>query len=97
MLFQCEFCEGEPQQFEITDESLEWEVVDSDERENGMGPRVSYQAQWETTCPKCGANLSAIFGASEYPVGVMIDDEPVYNGIMPVHHNEKIYHKPSFR
>lgn len=99
MEFVCEECEEKgydtPHHFTFTDQSLDWEVVDVDERQ--MGVETTYQADWEDTCPQCGALVSAEFRTWEYPAGCANHAEADYSGIAPVNSGERIIHDVSFR
>lgn len=98
MEFVCEECQEKeydsPHHFTITDESLDWEAVEWEERQ--MGTETTYQAQWEDTCPQCGASVSAEFTTWEYPVGCANHSHAEYSGIEPVNSGELIIHDVSF-
>lgn len=99
MEFVCEECQEKgydtPHHFTITDESLDWEVVDEDERQ--MGSEIAYQAEWEDTCPQCDASVSAEFFTWEYPSGCFNHADANYSGIKPVNPRESIKHDVSFK
>lgn len=98
MEFICEECKKKgyntPHHFIITDKGLDWEVVDVDERQ--MGAETTYQADWEDTCPQCGASVSAQFSTWEYPSGCINNSDAEYSGIVPVDSEECIEHDISF-
>ena len=99
MKFVCEECEEKgyntPHHFTITDETLDWEAVEFDERQ--MGTETTYQADWEDTCPQCGASVSAQFTTWEYPSGCFNHADAEYSGIVPVNSGECIEHDVSFK
>lgn len=97
MRFRCLACDEASHVFEIKDADLEWEVVDSSERESGMGPRYTHQAEWEETCPQCDTSVSATFRTEEYPAGTVEFSEMESDDIEPENPREQLQHDVTFR
>lgn len=58
---------------------LEWECVESIERE--MGPDKHYVSRYDEVCNICNNAISIEFGCWEYPVGALnLRDEPEVMG-----------------
>ena len=62
--FKCEECSTP---YALDCDELDWEVVESQERQ--MGAEVNYEAYSEIDCDRCGNNMSLTFSCWEYPVG----------------------------
>ena len=58
---------GEIITIDLSEESLDWEVVESDERE--MGTESLYEAVLYYDCPKCNGTLTITLHIWEYPEG----------------------------
>lgn len=58
---------GENITIDLAAETLDWEVVDSDERE--MGTESLYEAVLYYDCPKCNNSITITFHVWEYPEG----------------------------
>lgn len=99
MEFFCKGCEekgyANPHHFTINAQDLDWDVVEINERK--MGSEKTHQANWEDTCPQCGALVSAQFLTWENPEGGFNQDDAHYSGIAPVNPNERIQRDVSFR
>lgn len=100
MEFYCIECEENgfktPHVFNISDNTLDWDVVEVDPNRQ-MGAERTHQAEWEYTCPQCGAIVRATFTTWEYPEGCFNDAEADYSGIAPVNSGECIQHDVSFK
>ena len=51
-----------------------WEIESSNttDHDHGMGEETEYLCTLETTCPECGAEISASMTVCEYPVGCLV-------------------------
>lgn len=58
---------GEYITIDLAEEALDWEVVDSDERE--MGTESLHEAELYYDCPKCNSCIAITLHVWEYPEG----------------------------
>lgn len=54
--------------------SMEWEFEVVDIAERPQGECAWYHGEGEQECPKCGNILYGSFSATEYPAGILEDD-----------------------
>jgi uncharacterized Zn finger protein len=65
----------------IDSDDLDFELVESEERE--MGSENTWEAQVEITCDKCGADIEVTHSVYEYPSGTKNSEEvTAKNGIV---------------
>lgn len=51
----------------------DYEIGQVDDKDDGMGEKVTYEGEGIAVCPKCGNEITATFSASEYPAGALED------------------------
>lgn len=68
---------------------LDWECVDSDERQMGM--ESNFVAEIDFQCDKCGNQITGQFNYWEYPEGSINNEETTLDGATLVSNESDIY------